>query len=80
MRGDSVMDRRTFIGSVAGGLLAVPFAAEAQQSTAMRTTSLVKPPPLSTATQGRLARIDPGTPIAFGERQSPFAKPRRYAP
>jgi putative ABC transport system substrate-binding protein len=30
------MDRRTFIGSVARSLLAVPFAAEAQQSTPMR--------------------------------------------
>ena len=29
-RGDSVMDRRTFIGSVAGGLLTVPLAARAQ--------------------------------------------------
>jgi hypothetical protein len=26
------MDRRTFIGCAAGGLLAVPFAAEAQQA------------------------------------------------
>ena len=31
-RGDSVMDRRTFIGSVAGGLLVVPLSAAAQQS------------------------------------------------
>jgi hypothetical protein len=54
MRGDSVMDRRTFIGSVAGGLLAVPFAAEAQQSTAMRTTSLVKPPRFRLRLRGAL--------------------------
>src|SRR5437764_11552865 len=30
-RGASVMDRRAFIGSVAGGLLTVPLAARAQQ-------------------------------------------------
>ena len=32
MNSDRVMDRRTFIGSLAGGLLAVPLAAEAQQA------------------------------------------------
>ena len=31
--GDRVMDRRTFLGTIAGGLLAVPLAAEAQPAT-----------------------------------------------
>src|SRR5439155_18727745 len=30
-RGDSVMDRRAFLATVAGGMLVVPFAAVAQQ-------------------------------------------------
>ena len=40
-RGDSVMDRRTFIGSVAGGLLAVPLAARAQQDARTRRIGIL---------------------------------------
>jgi hypothetical protein len=37
------MDRRTFIGSVAGGLLAVPLAARAQQSNRVRHIGVLIP-------------------------------------
>jgi len=43
-----MMDRRTFIGSLAGGLLAVPLAAEAQQAGKVYRVGLIFPaPPVS---------------------------------
>src|SRR6266571_8211102 len=38
------MDRRTFIGSVAGGLLAAPLAGEAQQSKKAPRIGILSPP------------------------------------
>jgi putative tryptophan/tyrosine transport system substrate-binding protein len=45
------MDRRTFIGRVAGGLLAVPFAAEAQQAARLPRIGVLLPGNTGTGTE-----------------------------
>jgi len=46
------MDRRTFIGRVVGGLLAVPFATEAQQAARMPRIGVLLPGNTGTGTEG----------------------------
>jgi len=46
-----MMDRRTFIGQVAGGLLAVPFAAEAQQAARLPRIGVLLPGNTGTGTE-----------------------------
>ena len=46
-----MMDRRTFIGRVAGGLLAVPLAAEAQQAARMPRIGVLLPGKTGTGTE-----------------------------
>src|SRR5271156_1035657 len=55
------MDRRTFIGNVAGGLLAAPLAASAQTTTTVRRIGLLSPDA-------------PQSPTAFDEQ---YAAPLR---
>src|SRR5256885_17240611 len=45
------MDRRTFIGRVVGGLLAVPFAAEAQQAARLPRIGVLFPGNTGTGTE-----------------------------
>src|SRR6266487_3723272 len=47
-RNDSVMDRRTFIGAVAAGMLAAPLAASAQTATTVRRIGVLSPDPAQT--------------------------------
>ena len=51
VKGDSVMDRRTFIGRVAGGLLAVPFATAAQQGGRLARIGVLLPGNAGTGTE-----------------------------
>src|ERR1700675_3902110 len=61
LRGDSVMNPRTFVGAVAGSLLTLPLATEAQQAEKVSRVGVIgaRPPPdayLSAFRQGMLEK------------------------
>jgi putative ABC transport system substrate-binding protein len=59
LRGDSMMDRRTFIGAVAAGMVTAPLAASAQTATTVRRI-------------GHLGEGIPNTPAEDEEQQAPL--------